>query len=103
MSKFTGTSDDKHDDIVSAISLLVEQYASYADFDSRINSVHQDYAVNMKSKAMHDMVYCLGKYARLNEAGIIDENPTTQYQVDKALASAEVQQAYYDPIQEAFG
>ena len=50
MEKFTGTSDDKHDDIVSAISLLVEQYGGYADMDQKMNSINQDYYSNMKSQ-----------------------------------------------------
>src|SRR5208337_2518131 len=48
LEKFTGSSTDQHDDIVSAISLLVEQFGSYADMDRRINSVQTDYAANLK-------------------------------------------------------
>lgn len=99
MERFTGTSDDQHDDIVSAISLLVEQFIGYADMDSRVNSIQSDYVANQQSKAMHDMVYCLGKYAKYNEASsIIEENPKTQFQIEQA--SQYVQEPYIDPLQD---
>lgn len=82
MSKFTGTSDDAHDDIVSAISLLVEQFGGYADMDSKINSINQDYTANKEMREMHDRVYCLGKYAKY--ANRQEDNPVTSYQVTKA-------------------
>jgi phage terminase large subunit-like protein len=102
MSQFTGTSDDKHDDIVSAISLLVEQYSGYADVDSRINSVNQDYVLNQKSIEVYNRTYCLGKYAQYNEVGPIDENPVTNYQIDKAQTQSVVQDSYIDPLQDLF-
>ena len=83
MSKFTGTSDDKHDDIVSAISLLVEQFIGYADIDSRVNVYQTDYVVNQQSKDRHDQMYCLGKYARFNELSPLDDNPVTNFQVQQ--------------------
>jgi predicted phage terminase large subunit-like protein len=96
LEQFTGTSDDKHDDIVSAISLLVEQFIGYADMDSRINSIQSSYVANAQSKAAHDMMYCLGKYAKFNEAGLIDDNPATQFQTQQA--SQNVQDPYVDPL-----
>ena len=96
LEKFTGTSDDQHDDIVSALSLLVEQFIGYADMDSRINSINTDYAVNQKMRDMHDQIYFLGKYAKFNEAGVIDDNPTTQFQLGQAMQ--QVQEPYIDPL-----
>jgi len=84
MEKFTGTSDDKHDDIVSAISLLVEQFGGYADMDNRINSINQDYTANREMREQHDMMYCLGKYAKFANR---DDNPVTTYQVTQAAES----------------
>jgi phage terminase large subunit-like protein len=98
LEKFTGTSEDNHDDIVSALSLLVEQFIGYADIDSRVNSIQSDYVANQQSKAMHDMVYCLGKYAKLNEGVINDDNPTTQYQVQQI--AQQIQEPYVDPLQD---
>jgi len=84
MTQFTGTSDDKHDDIVSAISLLVEQFIGYADVDSRVNSYQTDFVADQKAKDKHDQIYFLGKYAKFNELGPIDDNPNTQFQVQQA-------------------
>ena len=103
MSQFTGTSDDKHDDIISAISLLVEQYSGYADVDIRINSINQDYTLNQKSLDIYNKTYCLGKYAQYNEVGAIDDNPVTNYQIDKSQTQNVIQDSYYiDPLQDVF-
>ena len=61
-----------HDDIVSALSILVDQYAAYADMDGRVNFVRQDYVADQKSKDMHDRIYCLGRYATLTENNMVD-------------------------------
>lgn len=103
LEKFTGTSDDQHDDIVSAISLLVEQYGGYADMDQKVNSIHQDYAINQKSVEIHNKIYCLGKYARYNEVGAIEDSPTTQYQIEKAQAQAAFLEPYIDPLKDILG
>ncbi len=97
LEKFTGTSSDAHDDVVSGISLLVEQYGSYADMDSRMNSINQSYVSDQQSKAIHDQVYCLGKYAKYNESGIlVDEHPTTQYALNQ-IAQYD-NEPYIDPL-----
>jgi phage terminase large subunit-like protein len=95
MEKFTGTSDDAHDDIISAISLLVEQFGGYADVDSRVNSINQDYVSNLQAKDLHDRIYCLGKYAKL---GYQDDNPTTQFEVTQAANAFPVQEQYHDVL-----
>jgi len=100
MSKFTGTADDKHDDIVSAISLLVEQYGGYADMDNRINSINQDYVLNRKSQDIYERTYLLGKYAKYNEVGLIDDNPSTAYQTNQTQGQSIVQDPYVDPLRD---
>ena len=83
LEKFTGTSDDTHDDIVSALSLMAEQFGAYADMGAKTMSAEQDFVSDQKAKDMHDKVYGLGKYAKYNAAQIQgDENPTTQYQLE---------------------
>lgn len=101
MEKFTGTSDDKHDDIVSAISLLVEQFGGYADMDARVNSINQDYVSNREMKEMHEMMYCLGKYSKFAQQGGIEENPRTAYDVGKA--SSFIQEVEIDPFKDLMG
>lgn len=97
LEKFTGTNDDKHDDIVSAISLLVEQFIGYADIDSRVNSVNVAYVADRKSKEAHDQMYCLGKYAKYASQY---ESPTSVYQLEQA--SGIVTDAYNDPFEGLF-
>jgi phage terminase large subunit-like protein len=102
LEKFTGTSDDKHDDIVSAISLLVEQFGGYADVDSRINSINQDYIADQKSREIHDKVYCLGKYAKYAEQQ--DESPTTVFQLQQAMSiTGPESEPYSDPLSDVLG
>jgi hypothetical protein len=101
MEKFTGTSDDVHDDIVSAISLLVDQFGAYADMDNRVNSVNQDYVSNQKSQQMHDMIYCLGRYAKFSELGPIDESPSTTFQRENNPVSQAVS-PYDDPLSDLY-
>ena len=97
LEKFTGTGDDAHDDIVSAMSLLVEQFIGYADMDSRINSINSDYISNQQSKSIHDQIYCLGQYAKYNEMGLIDDNPVTQFQAQQAAQNIN-DDPYIDPF-----
>jgi phage terminase large subunit-like protein len=99
MEKFTGTSDDKHDDIVSAISLLVEQFGGYADMDQRINSINQDYTANRESREMHDRIYCLGKYARYANQ---EESPVTAFEMTKAAEQSPVE-TDIDPLRDLMG
>ncbi len=101
MEKFTGTGDDKHDDIVSAISLLVEQFGGYADMDSRVNSIQQEFVANREMKESHDMMYCLGKYAKYANAQNLEENPRTMY--DTTMASSYVQDTDIDPLRDILG
>src|ERR1017187_6443273 len=101
MEKFTGTSDDVHDDIVSAISLLVDQFGAYADMDNRFNSVNQDYVSNQKSQQMHDMIYCLGRYAKFYELGPIDESPVTTFQRENSPVS-QMESQFYDPLSDLY-
>jgi len=101
LEKFTGTSDDKNDDIVSALSLLVEQFIGYADVDSRLNSINQEYVSNQKSKDIHDRMYCLGKYSRLNEvSNSIDENPNTQWSMSQAQSLQYSNEVDIDPFKD---
>jgi phage terminase large subunit-like protein len=81
LEKFTGTSDDTHDDIVSAISLLVDKFSAYADMGAKINYAESQYTADRQSKDRHDQIYCLGKYSRLNNS--VDDNPVTQFQVNQ--------------------
>lgn len=102
LEKFTGTSDDVHDDIVSALSLLAEQFGGYADMDARINSVNIEYNTNQQSKAMHDMIYGLGKYSRFNANNmIVEDNPVTVFEQNERASV--IQTNYNDPLSDLMG
>lgn len=101
MEKFTGTSDDAHDDIISAISLLAEVFGAYADMDNRAHSASVDYVSNTQAHEMHQLVYGLGKYAKYNASNMIqDENPVTAFQIGNSSAFQEAPDL--DPLASLF-
>lgn len=55
LEKF-GTKADPHDDIVSGLSLLVEQYQSYAD-SSAVKALPTDVVMDRKSLEIHKLIY----------------------------------------------
>lgn len=83
LEKFTGTPDDDHDDIVSALSLLVDQFGPYAEMEQRVNYAETQYVSDQKSKVMHDLVHGLGRFAKYNANFAIDDNPVTQFQIEQ--------------------
>src|ERR1019366_7186181 len=56
LEKF-GTAGGTHDDIVSALSILVEQFASYADMEGRVTSASASFVPNQKTKEFYDQTY----------------------------------------------
>lgn len=95
LEQFTGTSDDAHDDIVSALSLLAEQFGAYADMGSKVDFVNTQYATNRQAAEIHDLVHCIGKYAYMNKANQIEDNPTTVFQMEQSAGYSE---NYTDPF-----
>ena len=65
VSKF-GTAAATHDDIVDALAILVNEFASYADVDAKMQAASLDYQPDPKGKSFYDQVYGLGKYDRFN-------------------------------------
>ena len=96
LEQFTGTSDDAHDDIVSAMSLLCEQFGAYAEMGAKLDMVNTQYVASQQAAALHDMVYCLGKYANLSRANHTDDNPATVFETEQS--SGYVNQGYSDPL-----
>jgi phage terminase large subunit-like protein len=83
LEKF-GTKADPKDDIVSGLSLLVEQYSSYADADALHNISAVEYVADRQSKARYDLIHSqpptesrLAFSYNQWKAGIVseDENP----------------------------
>jgi phage terminase large subunit-like protein len=89
-----------HDDIVSGLSILVDQFAAYADMDSRMSYVSTQYVADQKSKAKHDMIYGLNEYSKFNVNFALEEsNPTTVFQLENTL---QPQEQTVDPLSELF-
>jgi len=103
MEQFTGTSDDTHDDVVDALSLLVSQFSSYADMGGRMETVNVDYAAHRRETELSDLVYCTGKYAHLSASGMVtqDDNPRTVFQVEQA--QVENESGMVDPLSDLMG
>jgi predicted phage terminase large subunit-like protein len=72
----------KHDDVVSSLSLLVEEFLPFADMDARVNFVQTEYVADTKSRERHDQIYGLGKYSKYNASNFMtfDDHPVTQYE-----------------------
>jgi hypothetical protein len=84
LSKFTGTADDTHDDIVSALSILADQFGAYADMESKINFADTAYVVDQREHDRYDQIYCLGSYAGMNEmVNDSSENPVTAFELSQ--------------------
>jgi phage terminase large subunit-like protein len=56
LEKF-GTASGTHDDIVSALSILVEQFASYADMEGRMTSSLASFVPDQRTKEYYDQTY----------------------------------------------
>jgi len=95
LEQFTGTSDDKHDDIVSALSLLVEQFGAYADVEGRATYVNTQFTADRQSKDRHDLIYGLGQFARLNAN---EDHPVTVYQME----NSPIVETDIDPLADLF-
>ena len=101
LEQFTGTVDDTHDDIVSALSLLVEIFSPYAEMDNKVNYVQSEFVTDNQNWEKHQMIYGLGKYAKNNAAFASDDNPMTQFAVEKS--AQQVVDVPYDPLSDVFG
>ena len=98
LSQFTGTKDDTHDDIVSAVSLLVQEFGSYAECEGRDTVTRAQYAfvADEKSRDMYDRLYAMGRYAGSSQQ---DDNPRTQFQTENVQLGADQE---VDPLADLF-
>jgi phage terminase large subunit-like protein len=97
LSKF-GTAASLHDDIVDALSILVNQFSSYADIEAKMQAASTDYTPDLKGKSFYDQVYGLGKYDKYNAHNMALEFPE---QAPDELAKQAAEDAMYmanDPL-----
>lgn len=86
LEQFTGTTDDVHDDIVSALSLLVEKFGLYADQGIQIDNINMQFVADNKAHEYHQLVHGLGKYARFNAQNYVpqeDDSAKTAFQLEE--------------------
>lgn len=105
LSRF-GTAASTHDDIVSALSILVQQFAAYADMEAVQTTQMSTYVNDPKMKHSADQVFCTGKYQHLNAAEIQSlqiENPQIPWQELAAADAKEFKAANFDPLGDLFG
>lgn len=107
LEAFTGTDDDAHDDIVSALSLLVEQYGSYAEQSVQLDNLNMQYIADSKAHEMHQLVHGLGKYSQYNATNYIpqeDDSPKTAFQLEEnARVFRDDGPSRSDPLSDLFG
>ena len=65
LSKF-GTAASVHDDIVDALAILINEFASYADIEAKMQTASTEYTPDPKGKSFYDQVYGLGQYDKYN-------------------------------------
>lgn len=102
LSKF-GTAASTHDDIVDALSLLINQFSGYADVEARMHAASEDYQPDKKGKSFYDQVYGLGVYDKYNAHNLALEFPE---QAPDELARQAAQDADYaanDPLSDLMG
>lgn len=89
-----------HDDIVSALSILVDQFAAYADMDAKINYVQTEYNADKQSTERHNLIYGLGNYSKYNINFALTENNISDLPSYQTNTIVEVE---HDPLYELFG
>jgi phage terminase large subunit-like protein len=101
MSKF-GTAASVHDDIVDALSILVNEFASYADIEARMQAASLDYTPDPKGKSFYDQVHGLGKYDKYNAANAAMEFPEQEKSAMAKQAADDTMWANQDPLGDLF-
>lgn len=98
LSRF-GTAESTHDDIVSALSILLMEYASFADMDAKMSANSPEYIADPTAKQKYELAFGLGKYAKFNT--MAEENPEmTPQQVVSAVSHGDLEN--FDPLGDLF-
>jgi phage terminase large subunit-like protein len=102
LSKF-GTAASVHDDIVDALSILINEFASYADIEAKMQASSLDYSPDPKGKSFYDQVYGLGKYDKYNAANAAMEFPEQEKEAMAKQAADDTMWANQDPLGDLLG
>lgn len=97
MEKF-GTAASQHDDIVDALGLLINQFASYADMEGKLTSQQPDFIPDPKAKIFYDHVHSAAKYQEMQM-----ENPDMSAQEIVKAHMDSISEGYNDPFSDLLG
>lgn len=100
VSKF-GTAAATHDDIVDALSILVNQFGGYADIEAKMTAAAVDYNPDPKAKSFYDQTY--GPSSKYEKQNAALEFPD---QAPDALAKQAAEDAFWasqDPLNDLMG
>src|ERR1019366_1576357 len=102
LSNFGGAAST-HDDIVSALSILVDQFGGYADMEGKRQAASPDFVISSQAQQQYDHLYGRGTYAkcfkqRSMNAMLGNPDMTVQEAVQADQMSSGT---YHDPFEEA--
>jgi hypothetical protein len=98
-----GTAAGTHDDIVSALSILVDQFSAYADMEGKKTEASPDFVISAKQKQAYDLMYGKGSYDKCFKQHSLNaalEHPDMSVQ-DAVKAEQASAAAYSDPLEDA--
>ena len=98
-----GTAAGTHDDIVSALSILVDQFSSYADMEGKRQTASPDFVISSQAKQQYDHIYGKGSYNACftqRSANMALNNPDLP--IEEAVKSEQATSTgYSDPFEDA--
>jgi hypothetical protein len=98
-----GTAAGTHDDIVSALSILVDQFSSYADMEGKKTESSPDFVISSQHKQQYDHIYGKGTYEKCFKQHALNvalANPDMSIQ-DAVKAQQNDAGSYVDPFADA--
>ena len=104
LSKF-GTAASTHDDIVDALSILINQFAGYAEIEGKITAAGSGFTSDPQMRNFHNLMHCDGKYCKHN-ANVQNVQLEFPDQSPNQLAQDAARDAYeaaQDPLSGLFG
>lgn len=99
LSKF-GTAASTHDDIVDALSILVNQFAGYADIEGKMTSASSEYVSDPKQKLWYDQTYGVGKYDKFNAKNLPLEFPEVSPSELQKNVMQDSAAAHFNPLED---
>jgi hypothetical protein len=98
-----GTAAGTHDDIVSALSILVDQFSSYADMEGKKTEASPDFVISSQQKQQYDHIYGKGTFGKCFKQHALNAalaNPDMTAP-EAAKAQQEATGTYSDPLADA--